>query len=233
MLAAEPQLKWLAGQHDRMVDLLIRWANINSGSGNVAGLERMLSELTNAFAPLDGSVEILELQPHKTVNLEGRIVEMPLGEAVFVRKRPRAPVKVFLCIHMDTVYPADHPFQTCTRIDENRLQGPGVADAKGGILIMLKALEALERSRWAERIGWEVLVSPDEELGSPGSAPILADAATRNHVGLIFEPALPVGSVVGARKGSGNFVAVVRGRSAHAGRDPASARRAPARNRSS
>jgi glutamate carboxypeptidase len=84
---------------------------------------------------------------------------------------------------------------------------------------MLAALEAFERSPFAERLGWEVLINPDEEIGSPGSAPLLADAARRNHVGLVFEPALPDGAMVDRRRGVGNFDVVVRGRSAHAGRD--------------
>jgi glutamate carboxypeptidase len=69
-------------------------------------------------------------------------------------------------------------------------------------------------------MGWTVLINPDEELGSPGSAALFEALAAGHGVGLLFEPALPDGALVGARKGSGNFTAVVSGRSAHAGRDP-------------
>jgi glutamate carboxypeptidase len=99
------------------------------------------------------------------------------------------------------------------------LSGPGVADAKGGLVVMLTALRALERSSVASKLGWEVALNPDEEIGSPGSSRLLEEAAKRNHFGLVFEPSLPDGSLVGARKGSGNFTVVVRGRAAHAGRD--------------
>ena len=84
---------------------------------------------------------------------------------------------------------------------------------------MLSALRALEESRVAENLGWEVLLNPDEEIGSPGSAGLLKEAVSRNHLGLVFEPAFADGALVGARKGSGTFTAVVRGRPAHAGRD--------------
>ena len=94
-----------------------------------------------------------------------------------------------------------------------------MADAKGGLAVLLTALEAFERSEFADRLGWEVLLNPDEELGSPGSAPLLAAAAGRNHLGLVFEPAHADGSLVGERKGSGSFTVAVRGRAAHAGRD--------------
>jgi glutamate carboxypeptidase len=90
---------------------------------------------------------------------------------------------------------------------------------KGGLLAMWLALSALERSPWKEKIGWEVLLNPDEEIGSTGSAPLLVEAAARNHIGLVYEPAFPDGNLAGERKGSGNFDVVVHGRAAHAGRD--------------
>jgi len=121
---------------------------------------------------------------------------------------------------MDTVYPEDHPFQKCRRVDDNILVGPGVTDAKGGLLVMLKALEAFERSPWAKNLGWQVIINADEEIGSPGSSGLLAEAALNHHVGLVYEPCFPDGDLVGDRKGSGNFSVLVRGRAAHAGREP-------------
>jgi glutamate carboxypeptidase len=126
---------------------------------------------------------------------------------------------VLLVIHTDTVFGPDHPFQQVTRMDGNLLNGPGVADAKGGLAVLLTALEAFERSELASKLGWEVMLNPDEELGSPGSAPLLAEAARRSHLGLVFEPAHSDGTLVGERKGSGTFVVTVKGRAAHAGRD--------------
>jgi len=94
-----------------------------------------------------------------------------------------------------------------------------VIDAKGGLVVLLTALEAIEKSDVSKNIGWDVLINPDEEIGSPGSAPLLLQCAKENHLGLLFEPALPDGSIVGERKGSGGFSLIVRGRAAHAGRD--------------
>jgi len=84
---------------------------------------------------------------------------------------------------------------------------------------MLKAIEALERSPWAERIGWEILFNSDEEIGSQASAPLIADAAKRVHLGMIYEPSFPDGNLAGERKGSGNFSVITRGLAAHAGRE--------------
>ena len=74
-----------------------------------------------------------------------------------------------------------------------------------------------------------MLISPDEETGSLSSRHLLAELGARAHVGLTYEPAIgPEGRLAAARKGSGNFHLVVRGRSAHAGRDFASGRGAVA-----
>jgi len=94
------------------------------------------------------------------------------------------------------------------------------------LVVMLTALAALERSDLTNQIGWEMLINPDEEIGSPGSAPLFAQAARRNHLGLVFEPALPDGNLVSSRKGSWSAALVVRGKSAHVGRDITAGRNA-------
>jgi glutamate carboxypeptidase len=92
---------------------------------------------------------------------------------------------------------------------------------------MLAALRAIEKSPAAERLGYEVIVNSDEEVGSPASAALLAKAAAGKRAALTYEPAaLPDGTLAGARPGSGNFSFVVRGRSAHAGRNPEDGRNA-------
>ena len=138
-------------------------------------------------------------RPHELEDSAGSAVREPLGKALLIRKRPEAPLRLLLCCHTDTVYPSDHPFQKSVRIADNILRGPGVTDAKGGLVVMLLALEAFERSPWSAKLGWEVLINPDEEIGSPGSAPLLIQAAKRNDLGLIFEPSFPDGNLAGAR----------------------------------
>lgn len=219
-------LNAIEGQGAQMIADVLEWSALNSGSHNLPGLEKMAEILEVSFADLGASVEKIQLDPLQEVNDLGEIVTRPQGKVLRFSKRNQAKRKILLCIHYDTVFGADHPFQSPRWLDENTLNGPGVADAKGGILVILNALRAFEASPMAEKLGWEVILNPDEELGSIASAPILAEAAKRNHLGLVYEPALEDGTFAGARAGSGNFSVVVRGRAAHAGRDFAKGRNA-------
>jgi glutamate carboxypeptidase len=219
-------LDWIAAQQSSMVTLVESWANINSGSYNLEGLRSMRAAIAAAFLPLGGVAEVVPLKPITQINARGEAVEVPMAEALTIRKRPEAKTQVLLVAHMDTVYGVDHAFQRCVMREGNVMNGPGVADLKGGIVVMLHALRALEASPFAQHIGWQVLFNPDEEIGSISSDPILKAAAKGKQVGLIYEPALADGTLAGARKGSGNFTIVVRGRAAHAGRNPEDGRNA-------
>lgn len=221
-----PSMERIAAARESMCERVVEWADINTGSHNVHGLDRLSSLLKGSFSELGAEIEELNLPAETIVRSDGELVPVPLGKALAIRKRRDAPLQIFLGIHSDTVFGVDHPFQKTERIDENTLRGPGVADAKGGLVILLKSLETLEASPFAAGIGWEVLINPDEEIGSPGSGLLFREIARRNHLGLIFEPALPGGALVTSRKGSGNFALVVRGRAAHAGRDPTVGRNA-------
>jgi glutamate carboxypeptidase len=97
---------------------------------------------------------------------------------------------------------------------------------KGGLVVMLAALQAFEQTPGASALGWEILVTPDEETGSHGSAPLFIDAATRHRFALVFEPARPTGDLVRSRMGTGSFTATCRGRAAHAAQVPSPGRNA-------
>ena len=221
-----PELDWISAQLPAMRAELVQLASINSGSFNVAGVDAVSQRLLRWFAPLQATAEFIEVAPHRSTGNDGLVIDRPLGRALRLRKRSDAPLRIFLCGHLDTVFAAESPFQTVSETAVDQLNGPGVADLKGGLLVMWAALSALERSPHRDCIGWEVLFNPDEEVGSQGSAPLLADAAGRHHLGLVYEPALADGHLAGARKGSGNFEFIVHGRAAHAGRDIAAGRNA-------
>jgi glutamate carboxypeptidase len=210
-----------------MLDQVLAWSAVNSGSRNLAGLERMADLLVDAFAALPGLVRLERPAPVETVDSSGRTRQVEHGRHLHLTVRPTAPVQLLLTGHMDTVFAADHPFQDTRWIEDGVLGGPGVADMKGGIAVMLAALKAVEGSAAADRFGYEVVINSDEEVGSPASAALLAQTARGKRAALTYEPAaLPDGTLAGARPGSGNFGIIVRGRSAHAGRNPEDGRNA-------
>jgi glutamate carboxypeptidase len=203
------------------------WAAVNSGSANLSGLAQVANLLGDAFSALPGELRLLEPAPVSVVEPDGRVREVAHGRNLHLTVRPNAPVQLLLTGHMDTVYGADHPFQALIWHDERTLGGPGVADMKGGLAVMLAALKAVEASPLPSRLGYELLINSDEEVGSPGSAALLAEVARGKRAALTYEPAaLPDGTLAGARPGSGNFSFVVTGRSAHAGRNPEGGRNA-------
>lgn len=219
-------LAYLDGKRREMGATLRDWCAINTGSTNLDGLSSMRRTLADAFTALGAEIETVPTPPQSLVTAKGDIALRPLGDCLRLVKRPQAPVRVLLAGHMDTVFAADHPFQASTMIDADTMNAPGGADMKGGILVMLYALMAVERSALADRIGFEIILNADEEIGSPGSAALLLEAAKRAQFAMVYEPAMADGTLAGARKGSGNFSAVFSGRAAHAGRDHAAGRNA-------
>jgi glutamate carboxypeptidase len=210
-----------------MLDQVLDWAAINSGSRNLAGLGTIGGMLADAFSTLPGEITLKVPAPVDAIDAAGRSQHLEHGQNLHLRVRPEAPMQLLLTGHMDTVFDADHPFQRTEWLEDGVLGGPGVADMKGGITVMLAALKAVEASGGAHSLGYEVVINSDEEVGSPGSSTLIAAAARGKRAALTYEPsALPDGTLAGARPGSGNFSFVVRGRSAHAGRNPADGRNA-------
>ena len=212
------EVKWAGAQQTVMLDWVARWASINTGSYNVSGLLRLADVLQQELNTFDGETSWIELEPAVTIDDAGRQIERPLGPAIWLRSNVGVRPRILLNIHYDTVYAPEHPFSQVWE-DGPLLRGPGVVDAKGGLAIMLTAARALQRSDVAHRVGLDMLITPDEEIGSPGSTRLLHRVGRACDVGLVFEPRLPDGALVAARGGSGNFTFVVRGRSVHAGRD--------------
>ncbi len=214
------QLNDIDNRHDELIDTLINWANINSGSYHIEGVAAYREVVQRAFSNIiddNDKVEVVNLPTFEVVDHEGNIAEQAVADGLIIRKRPELKKRVLLCAHLDTVFPKDHHFQSCQYVDDNTLNGPGVADIKGGILVMLTALQALESHAVAKNIGWDVFLVPDEEIGSLSSNSLYSQFA-HNTFGMIYEPSPAEGAFVGQRKGSGNFSIVVKGRASHAGR---------------
>ena len=210
-----------------MLDQVLAWSAINTGTGNLAGLAEYLGLLTNEFAALPGEIALVDPAKVGAIAADGREIAVAYGRHMVLRVRPTANRRFLLTGHMDTVFPADHAFQTTRWLDNETLNGPGVADMKGGIAVILAALKAFESSAAASGVGYDVLLNADEETGSLSSAPLIAELAAGKIAALTYEPAaLPDGTLAGARGGSGNYSLIVTGKSAHAGRNPQDGRNA-------
>ena len=190
------------------------WARQPSGSDDHRGLAAMRVAIAERAATLPGTVEE---------------VALPGGQpALRVAHRPAAARRLLLVGHYDTVHTAAQPGPPVEWTSPGVLTGPGVADMKGGILVALAALAGFEASPAAGGMGWELLLTPDEELGAPRSRSVLEDAGRRADAALVFEPAAGDGDVVVARRGRCVVNLDVTGRAAHAGRDPWNGRSAVA-----
>jgi len=209
-----------------LLDRTVEWVETNSGTTNLEGLEIVAGMLAGAFAVLPGVTRLIEPEPVEAVRADGTVDRVLRGQHLVTSVRPEAPVRILLTGHMDTVFPADHPFQQITELESGVLNGPGLADMKGGLSVMLGALQLLERSEVASRIGYDVMINSDEEVGSGSSASLIERLAKGKTAALTYEPALPDGTLAGERGGSGNFSIIFTGKSAHAGRNPDEGRNA-------
>jgi glutamate carboxypeptidase len=216
----------IAAEGGATVQRAVDWCAINSGSRNFDGLDTQRRALLDAASVLPAAPMEIPLAPTIELGADGRERELAHPPAIAVVVRPEAPVQVVLTGHYDTVYPPESRFQTVRTRADGALHGPGIADMKGGISVMLSALSAFEAHPAAKGLGYRLLLSPDEEIGSIASAPLLAEFGAQGHVGMTYEPAMSDGALASVRKGSGNFHVRVTGRAAHAGRDFAAGRNA-------
>ena len=211
--------KWIDSRQEDLLNNLMRLSEINSGTSNLEGIRTVADYFRSYFSGTADSISEIQSQSREHTDISGNKIKEEFGNLLSFKKRTKAPIQVLLVGHMDTVFPLSHSFQTPKKLDENTLLGPGVADMKGGILVMLTALQAYEASNHSNQLGWRVILNADEETGSHGSAETLVQAAAKADLGLIYEPALADGTLSRARKGSGNFTVVATGQAAHAGRE--------------
>jgi glutamate carboxypeptidase len=175
---------------------------IESPTRDLGNLERAALFLTERFAGL-GHLERCDLPDY------GPLLRL---------RREGVGNRILLLAHYDTVWPVGS-WRTLWSINHGRAHAPGIYDMKGGLLFILWMLRYLHTSGFTHP-AIEVLLNPDEEVGSPGSRPDIEEAARRADFVLVLEPCTLDGSLKVARKGSGEYVITIRGRSSHQGAEP-------------
>ncbi|MGB6319594.1 MAG: hydrolase, partial [Litorimonas sp.] len=218
-------LDHLSTRQGPMLERVLDWARTNTGSWNADGLRDLAPRIAAALEETGASVDMVDTQPIETINPKGEVDAFHTGPVLRAVQRPDAPVQVVLTGHYDTVFPPG-TFTDIAELGDGKLNGPGLADMKGGICVMIEALKAFEAHGDTRNLGYTVILTPDEETGNFASDAALREAAAQAHVGLTYEPAMEDGALAGARKGSGIWDIVFRGRSAHAGREPEKGRSA-------
>lgn len=205
-----------SGRYDDLLVTLEAAVNTDSGSLDVAGVNRMAELCAQRLGA--GGWQVERLTPPKDLL-------PPLGDLVIGRRRGgrfgSGGRRVLLMAHMDTVFETGTATMRPFRIADGLAYGPGVIDDKSGLVLGVEAVELLTDGCGFDDFGEIVLVcSPDEEIGSLFSRPVLTSLAEAADVALGLEAARRNGDLVSARKGLHCFAVEVKGVAAHAGVAP-------------
>lgn len=199
----------IAAHEGRLLDLIAHLVHIESPSTDKPLLNRLADELMTLFAHV-GTVE--------------RIANPSGGDHVRVivtnASDPSLPPTLVLC-HYDTVWPAGTVAQRPFTITDDRAFGPGAYDMKASIAMIYAALGGFGQPAPVLRRPVVLLLTSDEEIGSPTSRVLIeTTAAQAAHVLVLEPPTEPDGALKTARKGGGAFRMTITGRAAHAGVEP-------------
>lgn len=192
-------------RNKRHVARISEWLRLESPTTSAAGVNAVMDKVATEAASAPVSAE----------RIPGRD---GLGDLLVLRAGPPSGKPgVLLMSHLDTVHPTgtlerDLPI----RVEGDRLYGPGVYDMKGGAYLALEAFLDVAR-RGSARLPITFLFTPDEEIGSPLSRPVIEDLCRGSAYALVTESARKDGKVVTARKGVGRFDVHVEGRPGHSG----------------
>ena len=197
---------FLTTSHAVFLSDLAALVNIDCGTHNKAGVDHVGEWVGARCAAWDWEVERFPLAEH--------------GDCWLARLRGNGAGRVLLIGHLDTVYPDGTAAARPMRFEGPKIIGPGVCDMKGGLLVGMYALRALQMANFRDFAEIAFFFNSDEEIGSPGSRPLYEQIARGMDSALVLESARANGDIVSARKGSGEFNLRVTGKAAHAGVEP-------------
>ena len=190
-----------------IIEGLCRWAACESPTWDAAAVNRMMDIAGRELAMM-GAV---------TERIPGR---MGLGDCVrarFPHASPPDTPGVLILAHLDTVHPVGTLAHLPIRREGDRVYGPGICDMKGGTYLAFEAIRQLQRAHLATPLPITVLLTSDEEIGTPSTRDLIEAEAARNAIVLVPEPARPDGGVVTGRYAIARFNLRTTGRPSHAG----------------
>src|SRR5207247_461161 len=218
--AEEPD--WWLAQKEKpaVIETLRELVDIESGSRDKEGLDRLAARLGERLAGLGAKVEFYEPGAADTYRLFDTPKE--IGKVVVGRFQGSGARRLMLLAHMDTVYPRGTLARRPFRIEGERAYGPGIADDKGGVALILHTLAMLKAMEYRGYGTLTVVINGDEEISSPGARAFIQRAGAEHDFVFSCEPTLATkeGGVTLATSGVGQATLTVRGKSAHAGVNP-------------
>jgi glutamate carboxypeptidase len=191
---------------DEYLHRLQTLVNIDSGTGQLEGVNRVIDYLKQWLSDIGFAVSL-----HPS---EG------FGNNLVARRSGTGHVSILLVGHVDTVYPAGAAQARPFSVHDGVASGPGVLDMKSGVVLAIYALRALLESGFDDYKELVVLFNNDEEVGSPGSIPLIRIIAPQVDYALVLEPAGKLSSLTNSRKGTDKYRLEVHGISAHSGVEP-------------
>jgi glutamate carboxypeptidase len=209
-----PILKWCRSDIASLLRCLRRAVEIESPSGDRSAIDRMAGFFARELRAAGGRASLLA---HRTAGA-AVVGEFP---ATLHGARPADARPVLLLGHHDTVWSLGTLRSMPFRVSAGRAFGPGILDMKSGIVCALWAVRALRVLRIPRPRRVRIFLNPDEEVASRAFRERFLTEAKRARAVLVLEPAAGGGALKTARKGVGEFRLTARGRSAHAGINPA------------
>jgi glutamate carboxypeptidase len=152
-------------------------------------------------------------------NLHFKILrEDELGDHLIVSSRPDLShdKQILISGHMDTVFPENTDFRWFKE-DDKYVYGPGVIDMKGGLVVGIYGLKALDSIGILTKLPLKFIFNSDEEIGSPTSRKVIEEEAKKSAFAFVLESGGPQGEIVTGRKGKLGLRLKVRGKAGHAG----------------
>jgi glutamate carboxypeptidase len=167
-----------------LLDTLKALVGIESGSRDLEGLAQLAALLAQRLQSSGMAVQVL---PTKAPDFHPQLKGAALGSMVYATKAGSGQRKILLIAHMDTVYARGMGAKQPFRIDGERAYGLGISDDKGGVALILHAVQLLDKMGFKDYAQLGVLINADEEVGSPGSAAFITQLGSEYDAVLSFE----------------------------------------------
>ncbi len=215
LTAVERQMAaWIAERQDDLLAALKTHVEINTGTHNLAGIDQYRRLLAKELQALGFTTRERASEPVSVLSCEGG--QLAFANHLIAERKGSKPSRLLLSGHMDTVFAPQDSFQKMTVDQHGTIRGPGVADMKGGLVVMLYALQALAANGRLDDANITILLNSDEEIGSLGSRQLIEELARAHDVGFVFEGSYQ-NTFTRARKGLGQVRLKITGRESHAG----------------